>query len=330
MDEKKNNLIKSDEKRGGLKKIDKRDDVIEIPIGNYGEKVRKNPWILATIVLAIVLIGVIFSGGARSGDIGAEKAGENVIKFVNAQGQGTASLISATKEDNLYKITLDFEGQEVPVYATLDGKFLISNIIPLDDSLIGNPNGNVNTDSGTGGQSNVDDDAFLGEENAPVTIVEFSDYQCPFCKKFWSETLPLLKTQYIDTGKVKLVYRDYPLDTSCTSFIEHQLHTTACKSAQAAECVRKKSNDAVYFKYHDKLFENQAELSEANLKKWAKELGSDIGNCWDNDETLSEVLNDISDGGGNLGTPAFFINGVKVVGAQPFANFKQVIDAQLV
>src|SRR3989338_450138 len=62
-------------------------------------------------------------------------------------------------------------------------------------------------------KASADDDAFLGEKNAPVEIIEFSDYQCPFCRKFWTETLPSRKQEYIDTGKVKFVYRDFPLDS---------------------------------------------------------------------------------------------------------------------
>ena len=96
--------------------------------------------------------------------------------------------------------------------------------------------------------ASIDDDPFIGSEDAPVTIIEFSDYQCPFCRKFWTETLPLIKSEYIDTGKVKFVYRDFPLAS---------LHPMATPSAEAAECVRDVAgNDAAYFEYHDKIIKN--------------------------------------------------------------------------
>lgn len=168
----------------------------------------------------------------------------------------------------------------------------------------------------------VDDDAVLGSEDAPVTIIEFSDYQCPYCGRFWSDTLPQIEKQYIDTGKVKLVYRDFPLTS---------IHPMAQKAAEAVECVGEQGGDEAYFKMHDKIFGNQAQLSVDNLKKWAKELGYDINDCLDSGEMTSEISKDLSDGSsaGVRGTPAFFINGQLVSGAQPFSVFEQAIESQL-
>jgi len=220
----------------------------------------------------------------------------------------------------LYKVSLSIDGQNFPVYATLDGKYLVSGVVPLS--------GNAGVDAtGTNAPStpidvSTDDDAVLGDINAPVTIIEFSDYQCPFCAKFWSETLPLLKKDYIDTGKVKLVYRDYPLD----------FHPVAQSAAEAAECIRGAAkSDAAYFEMHDKIFANQLSLSIDNLKKWAKELGYDIGGCLDSKKFENEVQADLQVGAsyGVSGTPAFFIDGILIEGAQPYSAFKKIIDAQL-
>src|SRR3989304_10036092 len=104
-------------------------------------------------------------------------------------------------------------------------------------------------------KASLDDDAVLGDKNAPVTIIEFSDYQCVFCRKFWTETLPTIKSQYINAGKVKLVYRDFPIPS---------LHPMAQISAEAAECVREKGGNAAYFKYHDKVFGEQNVLDSGN------------------------------------------------------------------
>ncbi|MEX2017303.1 MAG: DsbA family protein, partial [Candidatus Pacearchaeota archaeon] len=184
-----------------------------------------------------------------------------------------------------------------------------------------------------------DDDAVLGDANAPVTIIEFSDYQCPFCRKFWTETLPQIKLEYIDTGKVKFVYRDFPLTS---------IHPGAQPAAEAAECARDLyGGDDAYFKMHDKIFSEQnifdggdpntgpvrstVSFTDSDLKQWAKELGYDISSCLDSGEFRQEVLNDLSDAtsAGGQGTPYFVINGKPLSGAQPFAVFKQVIDSEL-
>lgn len=172
-------------------------------------------------------------------------------------------------------------------------------------------------------KASVDDDAFLGDKNAPVTIIEFSDYQCPFCGRFWSQTLPSLKEQYIDTGKVRFVYRDFPLSS---------IHPMAQPAAEAAECVRDAAgSDKAYFEMHDKIFANQQSLSIDNLESWAQDLGYDISTCLSSGEFRSEVLKDTADAqsAGGRGTPYFVINGNAISGAQPFSVFQQIIEAEL-
>ena len=183
--------------------------------------------------------------------------------------------------------------------------------------------GNNNVPSvGAKVQVSADDDPMIGDKNAKVTIIEFSDYQCPFCGRFWSATMPQIQKEYIDTGKVKLVFRDFPLES---------IHANAMPAAIAGECVKEKGGDKAYFKMHDKMFENQATLSDANLKAWAKELGYNIDSCLDSKKYLNEVKKDIADGSaaGVQGTPAFFVNGQLISGAQPFSAFKTVIDSEL-
>jgi protein-disulfide isomerase len=180
------------------------------------------------------------------------------------------------------------------------------------------PTGNTGTVTASG-----DDDAFIGDADAPVTIIEFSDYQCPFCQRHALNTYPLLKSEYVDTGKVKIVFRDFPLSS---------IHPMAQPAAEAAECVRDVSgSDEDYFEYHDTLFENQNSLNNDNLKKWAKEQGYDIAKCLDSGEFRSEVLADLADAqaAGGRGTPYFVINGQPLSGAQPFSAFQQVIEAEL-
>jgi protein-disulfide isomerase len=174
----------------------------------------------------------------------------------------------------------------------------------------------------------IDDDVILGNKNAKVTIVEFSDFQCPFCRKFWSETLPQIKKDYIDTGKVNLVYRDFPLS----------FHPAAKVSAEATGCA---ADQGKYWEMHDKIFSEQAkkgtgtiQYTETDLKKWATQIGLDaakFNSCLDSGKYTEEVAKDAEDGAkfGVSGTPFFFVGGQSVNGAYPFATFKTAIDAEL-
>lgn len=146
-----------------------------------------------------------------------------------------------------------------------------------------------------------DDDAVLGSADAGMTLVEFSDYECPFCGRFFSATLPQLKSTFVDTGKVKLVFRDFPLS----------FHPNARPAAVAAECVGE-SGDENYFAYHDKIFADQAALSLDNLKTWATEVGvsaTKFNECFDAQKTGAEVDADMQVGQtvGISGTPGFLL-----------------------
>jgi protein-disulfide isomerase len=147
----------------------------------------------------------------------------------------------------------------------------------------------------------IDDDAILGNPNAPITIIEFSDYECPFCERFWTQTLPQIKSEYINTGKAKFVYRDLPLTS---------IHPMAQPSAEAAECVRESAgNDEAYFEYHDTLFKNQNLLNKENLILWAQQQGHNINSCLNSNKFALEVNKDLQDGAGAgvTGTPTTFV-----------------------
>ena len=170
----------------------------------------------------------------------------------------------------------------------------------------------------------IGDAPILGSKTAPVTIVEFSDYQCPFCERHFTQTYPLIQKEYIDTGKVKLAFKDFPLS----------FHENAEKSAEAARCVRDQKGDEGYWQMHDKLFSNQATLSVDNYKKWARELGVNgaaFDTCLDTGKFAKAIAADIAYGStvGIQGTPGFFINGQLISGAQPYSVFKAAIDQAL-
>ena len=169
-----------------------------------------------------------------------------------------------------------------------------------------------------------DGDAFLGDKDAPIVMIEFSDFECSFCKRFFSETLPQIKENYIDKGLVKLVYRDRPLGN----------HANAVPAAEAAECAGALGD---YWGMHDLLFENFGEWRldpSSSFNLYAENLGlnmEEFTSCMENHDFKDEVLADAADADkvGARGTPTFFINGQRVVGAQPYSVFSSIFDQLL-
>lgn len=171
----------------------------------------------------------------------------------------------------------------------------------------------------------------LGDKNAKVALVEFTDYQCPYCGQLFTQTFPSLKKEYIDTGKIRYFVRDFPLI---------QIHPLAQKAAEATACA---NDQGKFWEYHDKLFTNQQALAVDDLKKYAGELGLNASTfvaCLDSSKYKDKIAKDQKDGEsyGVRGTPASFVgviegNTVKdaflVSGAVPFDTFKQTIDGVL-
>ena len=180
----------------------------------------------------------------------------------------------------------------------------------------------------------IDDDPIIGDPNASITIVEFSDFQCPFCARFHTQTLPSILEQYIDEGKVKLVFRDFPIQS---------IHPNALPASVAAEC----ANDQDKFReMHDILFERQSEWNKVEttealglFSQYASNMQLDqesFDSCLTSGKHIDEIKKDLEDGRnyGVTGTPGFFVGNdkigfVELKGAQPFESFKKVIDAQL-
>ncbi len=169
----------------------------------------------------------------------------------------------------------------------------------------------------------------LGSDDAPVTMIEFSDYECPFCARFQADAFPQIKKTYIDTGKVRFVYRNFPLS----------FHPAAFPAAVAVECAHTQSG-ALAWKLHDAIFLNQDKLTrntDATLKTWAHGItGLDakaFDTCFDDQATSDIVDADLQAGedSGVSGTPAFWILGQNgdsklISGAYPFSEFQIVID----
>lgn len=184
----------------------------------------------------------------------------------------------------------------------------------------------------------LDDDPVMGDKKAPLTLIEFSDFECGNCKLFFLQTLPLLKENYINKGKLKLVYRDFPVRS-------HE--PLATKQAIAAACAREQGGDVSYYAFHDKIFLTTTSggrgMKEEQLPQIVNDLNLDnvkFNGCFESDKYKSEVEKDFNEGMGMgvTGTPTFFlgkssddgiIKGTKISGAMPYAAFKILIEELL-
>jgi protein-disulfide isomerase/plastocyanin len=269
----------------------------------------------------ILLVASVFTNGFgisnedNTAQLSLSEAEAKALAYVNEnllQAPFVAEVESSEDAGTLYKVSLSVAGQTVDSYLTKDGNLFFPQGFETSESLVV---------EGETVEVSLDDDAVKGDPNAAVTIVEFSDFECPFCGKYVREAYPQIVSEYIDTGKVKYVFRDFPLD----------FHQSAQKAGEAAECAGEQGK---YWEMHDYLFVNQDYLAVENLKGYAKDLGldtADFNECLDSGAMADEVKADMADGQkyGVSGTPAFFINGKMISGAQPFAAFKAEIDAAL-
>ncbi len=201
-------------------------------------------------------------------------------------------------------------------FYVLPGKSTTGNVIQQ-------PGQNLPTEPTAKVQVDIDGDPVKGEASADITIVEFSDYECPFCARAFAQSLTSVN-QYIEDGKAKLILKDYPLP----------FHSQAQKAAEAAHCARKQGGDAKYYEMHDLLFTSGVEGGVATFKEYAQQLNlntAQFNSCLDSGEFEDEVKADLQYGStiGVQGTPAFFVNGRLISGACPDSTFKQAMDAEL-
>jgi protein-disulfide isomerase len=175
--------------------------------------------------------------------------------------------------------------------------------------------------------------AIRGDKNAIVTVIEFTDYQCPFCSRFFRDTMPQIENDYVKSGKIQYALREFPLES---------IHPLAFKAAEAASC---SGEQGKYWEMHDRLFANQNTLAAQHLFTHADVLGLDTGKfkiCLESGKYVAKVRRDLTDAqkAGINGTPTFFIGltdpkGIeikavaKIVGAQNYLAFKTAIDALL-
>jgi protein-disulfide isomerase len=166
----------------------------------------------------------------------------------------------------------------------------------------------------------ADDDPFLGPEDAAVTIIEFGDYSCGYCQRFHNEILPVLLETYPDD--VRFVYRDFPVVGG---------GTIGAAAAHAANCA---GEQGAFWEYHDALFSGVYSMSTEGFDQYASDLGLDVTaftECSQSGRYNEEIIGDFGAARmvGVTGTPTFFINGRKLIGAQPASAFAQIIESEL-
>lgn len=179
----------------------------------------------------------------------------------------------------------------------------------------------------------LDDDPVKGNPDAPITLVEFADFQCPFCARFYEQTLPAIEENFVNTGKVKIVFRDFPIPN---------IHPNALSAHIASECANVQGK---FWQYHDILFSRQQEWNKLEnsqaiekFSAYAQELNLDpsFNSCMQSQQPLAEISHDMEDARkyGSTGTPSFFVGNdelgfVKIEGAKPYEVFSNLINSQL-
>lgn len=310
------------------------EETIEIKVpkffhGDFTEKLRKNPWIVATFVFGIIL-ALIFANSFFSpfsfGSSSPSAAAQNLISFLNENTNSTVALENVSAESGLYKVNVNYQGQIITLYTTIDGKFLIQNLVPLSSS--GNSNSGGNT-----GNTGADVSIFLsdsvlypslGPNDAKITVIEFSDFQCPFCAMAsglpsWTSTYSskygdligaAQKIQQLaQQGKLKFVYVSM-------SFLGQE----SVYAAEAGLCANEQGK---FFEMHDAIFtshdskENNGKYNKDKLEILANGIsGIDKAKfkaCLEDDKYLSAVQQIGAEASKvTSGTPTFYVNGKQV------------------
>lgn len=240
----------------------------------------------------------------------------HVTALVVEQG-GVAKANTISQVNGLYAVNLDIningQIQKQDVYITKDvSTMIIGNLFPIDKNVRSDGTYEIpRTEIELG-----DRELTIGNPDAPVTFIEFSDVECPFCARFSQDGLVGVRN-LVDEGKVYFVYKHFPLN----------FHPEAVPGANAIECA---ADQGKWIEMHDLIFENQKSLSESNYKAWASQLGLDtteFNNCFDTSKYQDKIDADYELGRqvGVSGTPASFANGIRISGAQPFSSFESII-----
>jgi len=318
-----------------------KEDVVEKEI----KKMKKNPWMVSTIlvsIVALVLLVLVFSNNGVGGVVGEKKAGDNLISLITSQGL-KATISSIEKDGTMYLANVSINGQYMPVYITLDGRFAVTQPIPLTGDANANTQGSNTQTQAAKKISDLDlsNDPTMGNKSAKVTVVEFSDFSCPYCEAVsgdntnmvaamkkrdptWEPIVTNLIKDYVQTGKVKFVYKYTPG------------HTGGHPASLVSWCLYEQSADK-YWKFYSLAFAQESADTEnlTKMESLVKGIGADmtkLQTCLNSNKYDSRFASDQADGEavGVAGTPALFVNDNYVAhGAMSYADFKKAVDSAL-
>ncbi len=270
-------------------------DTIEIPIG----KLKKNPWIISTILLAIVLVVVLVMYNKGGGMVSADNAGESVVSFINNNPNlnSQVSLVKTEKEGQLYKVTLNYEGQEVPLYTTLDGKYLVSNIVPLSGDAAPADDGTLPTDTAP---------SEVPKSDKPVVELFIMSY-CPYGTQMEKAILPV----------VSALKDTIDFDIRYTHFTLHGEKEDTENFRQM--CIREEQGDK-FLPYIQCITNSTDPSNPADVNKCMKDLKINTAKVDTCLETKAEEYfaadSALSQKYGVQGSPTLVINGVQAESAR--------------
>jgi protein-disulfide isomerase len=202
-----------------------------------------------------------------------------------------------------------------PIFMTKDGEYLFLEVIPLKEikkRLAQIPKKDISS-------VNLSNRPTLGPNNAPVKIVEFLDFTCPHCKNFSLNILPKIKKDYVSTGLVQIIFKNFPLNVYSQ------------KLALAGQCAFEQNK---FWEFYDFIFTKENKMTDEEIKNVAKNLNLNVqqfSECFDSQKYLKEIEEDLQDGisVGVNGTPSFFINKKALKGGQNYEQFKNAIDSEV-
>jgi hypothetical protein len=303
----------------------------KVSTGKSFNKLRENPWIISTIVLAVVGVVLIFylsSGGlGGAGGVSGQTAGQNLVSFVNAQGGGNASLVSAEKDGTLYKVTVKYNGQDIPVFVTLDGKYLVTTPVPLTDDVKAAAAANTADDSDTAQNAQP---TSVPKTDKPVVNLFVMAY-CPYGTQAEKGIIPAIEAL---KGKVDFKIR----------FVSYAMHGQKEIDENTLQYCIQKEQTSKYFSYLTCFLQagdSASCLTNVSIDK--TKLNSCI-NATDKQFNITALFNDKStwlngnypqfnidaaDGKkyGVQGSPTLVINGVQSSSARDSASYLKAICA---
>jgi len=308
-------------------------------------KLRKNPWIISTVVLAVVVLVLLIGGvgGGSANVANQDQVTQRVLDFLNTQVPEGVTYVNTTLNGGLYEILVNYQGTQVPVYVTADGENLVQGVTPFS---VVEQYAELDNSTSEPVEVSIGNAPVLGDASAPVTVVEFTDFSCPFCaaasgdngelnammkqnQPTWEPIVTNMIKDYVDTGKVKFVVK-YSFG-----------HSGGHPAQLVAWCLNDQNSD-LFWEFYSKafaLYDQQKTTQDVEdltkMEDLAKGLGgvdiNALDTCVTSGKYDSRFDAEQAEGQsyGVQGTPAFFVNGKLISGAVPYSQMKAAIDEEL-